>query len=171
MTEMIHTCIRFGDIDNNASANGDDDDNHIFQEDFVKRRSGAEYRGEILEENYRPDGKGFKIFDGKSLYEGFFSNGMCHGIGRGINSKGEVYEGDFANDLMEGKGYYIWEDGRIYEGQFYRDLKHGQGTMKWPDGFVYNGPWYESVQHGKGTITDPEGHIEPCEFDRGVQKE
>jgi len=49
------------------------------------------YRGEVLTENYRPDGKGFKVFDGKSLYEGYFWNGMCHGAGRGITAKGDVF--------------------------------------------------------------------------------
>jgi hypothetical protein len=49
------------------------------------------YKGEVTIFNKRPDGKGIKVFKGKSLYEGYFSNGMCHGYGRGITSKGEVY--------------------------------------------------------------------------------
>ena len=86
--------------------------------DFEKRKSGAQYRGEALQENMRPDGRGFKVFEGRSTYEGYFQDGRCHGIGRGITSKGEVYQGGFNEDSMEGKGYYVWADGRIYEGDW-----------------------------------------------------
>jgi hypothetical protein len=68
------------------------------QEHFEKRRSGAMYRGDVLSANRRPDGKGFKVFNGSSVYEGTFHDGTCHGIGRGITAKGEVYQGDFHND-------------------------------------------------------------------------
>ena len=80
----------------------DDEDNteerRMPQEGFAKRRSGAMYRGEVLAANGRPDGKGFKVFNGASVYEGTFHEGTCHGIGRGITARGEVYQGDFHND-------------------------------------------------------------------------
>ena len=60
------------------------------------------YKGEVSTENRRPDGKGIKIFDKKSLYEGYFRNGACHGYGRAIASTGEVYEGMFNEDAMDG---------------------------------------------------------------------
>ena len=68
---------------------------------WVNRRSGAKYRGEVLMSNRRPEGKGIKVFQshkGTSLYEGYFNDGMCHGIGRGITSKGEIYQGTFHED-------------------------------------------------------------------------
>jgi hypothetical protein len=46
-------------------------------------------------------GKGIKVFQsskGASLYEGYFVDGCCHGIGRGITSKGELYQGQFNED-------------------------------------------------------------------------
>ena len=60
---------------------------------WLKRRSGAEFRGEINQDSKRPDGMGIKIFGGTSLYEGFYADGVCSGLGRGITSKGEVYQG------------------------------------------------------------------------------
>lgn len=62
------------------------------QVQFEKRKSGAQYRGEVLITNGRPDGKGFKVFKGgKSIYEGWFENGLCNGYGRAISSKMEIY--------------------------------------------------------------------------------
>jgi len=55
-----------------------------------------------LSYNKRPDGRGFKVFRGKALYEGYFSDGKCHGLGRAVSSTGEVYQGMFMDDAMEG---------------------------------------------------------------------
>jgi hypothetical protein len=68
------------------------------QADFQTRRSGAIYRGQCKIINGRPDGIGLKIFNGSSLYEGFFDNGQCNGTGRAISSKGEIYQGEFKTD-------------------------------------------------------------------------
>jgi hypothetical protein len=38
---------------------------------WSKRKSGAQYRGEIRTYNKRPEGKGFKVY-GSSVYEGYF---------------------------------------------------------------------------------------------------
>lgn len=80
-----------GDEDDDRSQGSQENNERVPQYDFIKRKSGAMYRGEVLQHNNRPDGKGFKVFDGQSLYEGFFVDGKCHGYGRGISSKGEVY--------------------------------------------------------------------------------
>lgn len=90
----------------------------FMQPDFAERKSGARFRGEVHAENYRPDGRGFKVFKKVSLYEGYFSDGMCHGIGRGITSKGDLYQGGFRQDSMDGIGFYVYSDGRIYEGEW-----------------------------------------------------
>jgi hypothetical protein len=76
----------------------DDGPKRDMQVELLPRRSGALYRGEILDTSNRPDGLGFKIFHKKSLYEGHFKNGACHGYGRGISAKGEVYQGMFNQD-------------------------------------------------------------------------
>ena len=41
------------------------------------RKSGAMFRGELMSETKRPDGRGFKVHNGKSVYEGYFVDGMC----------------------------------------------------------------------------------------------
>lgn len=58
---------------------------------FDKRKSGALYRGEIGSQSGKPDGRGFKVFPNGSIYEGWFTDGHTHGLGRGITSRGEVY--------------------------------------------------------------------------------
>lgn len=50
----------------------EEEERRVWQEHFQQRRSGAQYRGELETEFYRPDGKGFKVFEGKSVYEGYF---------------------------------------------------------------------------------------------------
>jgi len=105
------------------------EDGRTMQLDWETRRSGAQYRGEIAMYNRRPDGRGIKVYQGKSLYEGYFSNGMCNGWGRGITSAGEVYQGGFAEDQMEGKGFFHWPDGRIFEGEYLGGKKHGKGKF------------------------------------------
>jgi hypothetical protein len=49
------------------------------------------YRGEINHTTGKPDGKGIKVYPNGSIYEGYFSEGQCHGLGRGVTSKGEVF--------------------------------------------------------------------------------
>ena len=63
--------------------------------DWRKRRSGAMFRGQCKVDSLKPDGKGIKIFKGKSLYEGHFQDGQYNGYGRAISSLGEIYQGEF----------------------------------------------------------------------------
>lgn len=67
------------------------DDKRMWQTEFEKRKSGAEYRGELDTDNYRPDGKGFKVHNLRSVYEGYFKDGEFHGFGRAIDAKGNCY--------------------------------------------------------------------------------
>jgi len=67
------------------------------QKEFTQRKSGAQFRGQVNNSD-KPDGNGFKVFPNNSVYEGNFEDGMVHGQGRGITSRGEVYEGNFDCD-------------------------------------------------------------------------
>jgi len=127
------------------------------QDEWEQRRSGAMYRGQINEMSRRPDGKGIKVHGGSALYEGFWRDGMCHGLGRGINSKGEVYQGMFSDDAMEGEGFYYWPDGRIFEGTFIAGKKQGKGRFFWPSGQVYEGDFKHDDCHGVGVLFYPDG--------------
>ena len=71
-------------------------------ERFDKRRSGAIYRGEVSQLTVKPEGKGIKIDPNGSVFEGFFTEGQIHGLGRGVTSRGEVYQGHFSYDQMDG---------------------------------------------------------------------
>ena len=61
------------------------------QDHWEPRKSGAMFRGSINESTKRPDGVGIKVHKKSSMYEGYFKDGLCHGLGRGITSRGEVY--------------------------------------------------------------------------------
>lgn len=65
-----------------------------------------------------PNGKGFKIFDDGSVYEGYFMNGKYHGYGRLITD-GNIYEGQWSDNKLNGKGTYIHEEGTLkYTGEW-----------------------------------------------------
>ena len=53
-----------GDEDDSRSEGTQDNIERVPQYEFIKRKSGAMYRGEVLSHNNRPDGKGFKVFNG-----------------------------------------------------------------------------------------------------------
>ena len=129
-----------------------------FQMYFEKRKSGAQYRGQVIAANARPDGKGFKVFKGQnSIYEGWFENGLCNGYGRAISSKGEVYQGFFQEDTMHGEGFFYWPDGRIYEGNWESNKKNGKGKYFWPNGQIYDGMFKEDNCSGFGILYYPDG--------------
>jgi hypothetical protein len=44
-------------------------------EGYEKRKSGALYKGDLNTTNKRPDGRGIKIHNKSSLYEGYFIDG------------------------------------------------------------------------------------------------
>ena len=53
--------------------------NRVFLDKFDKRKSGADYRGELNATSNKPEGKGFKVYPNGSVYEGFFEDGQTHG--------------------------------------------------------------------------------------------
>lgn len=129
----------------------------IFQDYWETRPSGAIYKGDVQEMKKRPDGRGIKIHNKKSLYEGYWVDGKAHGYGRGINSLGEVYQGMFNQDCMDGEGFYYWPDGRIFEGTFADGKKQGKGRFFWPNGQVYDGEFKYDDCNGAGTLYYPDG--------------
>jgi len=83
------------DEENEDQDPDDDNEKRIPQDEWMVRKRGAQYRGEVSTENLRPDGKGIKVHQGRSVYEGYFKDGYCHGFGRGISAAGEIYQGGF----------------------------------------------------------------------------
>lgn len=165
-------------------------DTRVPQDHWEPRKSGAMFRGWINESTKRPDGVGIKVHKKSSMYEGYFKDGLCHGLGRGITSRGEVYQGMFDCDEMDGFGMFYWPDGRIYEGmfeggkkmgegryfwpngqvyegEFKNDNCAGQGTLYYPDGKRYEGGWKEGNKHGKGTFIYPDGCVISVVYQEG----
>ena len=143
--------------DADEEADEDLEEKRIPQEEWMVRKSGAQYRGEVSSENLRPDGKGIKVHQGRSVYEGYFKDGYCHGFGRGISAAGEIYQGGFNEDEMEGKGFFVWPDGKIYEGDWQTNMKHGKGTYYWPNGQIYQGDFKNDQCFGIGILYYPDG--------------
>ena len=166
--------------DAGSSSQNYDEESRVREFGWQTRKSGAQYRGEVSAYNKRPDGQGIKVFNGKSMYEGYFQDGKCHGYGRGITGAGEVYQGGFNEDQMDGDGFFHWPDGRIYEGEFNGGKRHGKGKFFWtngqvyegdfkldecsgfgflyyPDGKCYEGNWRDGKKNGKGTYVFPNG--------------
>ena len=126
--------------------------------------TSLKYRGGLInfEGNWTPHGKG-ELFDA-DRYEGNFSRGKKHGLGKIFYRNGTRFDGNFANDKKTGQGKESDADGRIhfegnyaddrrivgkmsfpqdnvvefYEGEF-NDLPHGQGTITWRDGATFTG--------------------------------
>lgn len=113
MTECADKTVRdiykvLGPFDHFAGREVDDDldSQRMLKTEFETRKSGAQYRGQVNIENFRPDGMGFKVYPNNSMFEGFFEEGQINGMGRGITSRGEVYQGTFVYDIMEGEGLF-----------------------------------------------------------------
>ena len=125
--------------------------------EFVPRKSGAIYRGQVNIENNKPDGIGFKVFPNNAIFEGLFEEGQINGYGRAITSRGELYQGPFIYDKMEGMGLFQWPDGRVYYGNFKDAKKSGHGTYLWPSGQCYVGEFKADECHGEGIMYYPDG--------------
>ena len=67
----------------------------------IKFKSGAHYKGAVLDGKYHGEGQLVQR-DGDS-YEGEFEEGKKHGFGI-LKSKDFIFKGYFKNDLKEGKG-------------------------------------------------------------------
>ena len=87
------------------------------------------------------NGKGEMHFRNGAKYAGDFLNGMAHGIGILIGSKGTIYKGQWIRNYQTGKGMKQYPDGSKYKGEFVKNKKDGEGTMYYPDGRVFAGEW------------------------------
>ncbi|CDW89554.1 UNKNOWN [Stylonychia lemnae] len=124
---------------------------------FDQRKSGTIFRGEINNISGKPDGRGIKIFQNGSIYEGYFADGHTHGFGRGVTSRGEVFQGQFKFDQMEGLGFFQWPDGRMYEGEWKLGRRNGKGKYFWPNGQVYEGDFKDNECNGNGILHYTDG--------------
>ena len=95
---------------------------------------GTNYTGEWDTKENVPHGKGTKVWQDGSIYEGCWAAGVASGRGRLIHADGDIYEGMWENDKAHGYGVYTHTDGSKYEGEWVEDKQEGKGKETWPDG-------------------------------------
>ena len=137
---------------------------------------------------------GIKIFDNGSKYIGGIGNinsNNCSGIGKYINSKGDIIKGYFKDNYLHGYGIlernrnnYIFEgqveknkfngygievfqDGSSYYGGYKNNEKSGIGTYNWSDGAQYQGEWKKGLPDGMGIYYDAKNRKYEGEWKKG----
>ena len=60
-----------------------------------KLDDGSFYHGQWTREGKQPHGRGVRVWDSGSRYEGQFNHGLMEGLGRIINEIGDIYEGEW----------------------------------------------------------------------------
>lgn len=51
------------------------------------------------------------------------------------------YKGEWKDGMMHGKGTFMWSKGDMYEGHWRAGKMHGHGVKKMGNGDVYEGTW------------------------------
>ena len=148
------------------------------------------YVGEIDSETKEKHGRGLWVYSDRSLFEGFFKNGMRNGMGRMIYANGDTYQGEYRDDMYHGYGTFIsksgksckgyWEFNKLhskgyecikgqywYRGKYKKGVKQGHGHMVWDNKDEYIGEFYNDEIHGKGKLIYQDGHVYDGEFRNG----
>lgn len=116
---------------------------------LTRRRTIRQDRRKKIEEKMR----GLKMPRG-AFYEGEYSNGKPHGMGKLTLRNGTVYIGPFKHgEKGDGYGVINHASGTKYEGNVKDGLPHGRGKMIRPDGSFYEGEFANGKRHGKGKET------------------
>lgn len=89
-----------------------------------------------------------------AFYEGEYSDGKPHGMGKLTLRNGTVYIGPFKHG-QKGDGYGVIKhaSGIKYEGNLKNGLPYGRGKMIRPNGSFYEGEFANGKRHGKGKET------------------
>ena len=59
-----------------------------------------------------------KIGTKKMFYDGYFKDGLYHGLGILTFENGNIYKGEFVNGLFHGSGTLTFKNGVIHQGNF-----------------------------------------------------
>jgi hypothetical protein len=143
------------------------------------------YRGTFKNGLY--DGFGRLSYDDeRSVYKGYFEEGIRNGRGTYWDKENNVYIGHWKNNRRNGQGsqFYMvkdwsedkhgegWlrENTENYSGNFQNDVFLGEGTYRWEDGTKYVGEWAANKKHGEGYFDYGNGNIarRKYEFDQRV---
>eukprot|EP00397_Hematodinium_sp_SG-2012_P023594 GEMP01024524.1.p1 GENE.GEMP01024524.1~~GEMP01024524.1.p1 ORF type:complete len:366 (+),score=62.49 GEMP01024524.1:125-1222(+) len=106
---------------------------------------------------------GFGLWTSADItYCGEWTNDKQEGPGKQVWADGRKYEGQFSGGCFHGIGKMIWvyEDGEMYyQGEYKDDKKSGHGSFVWADGRRYSGNWFDGKRHGEGIFTSPTGEV------------
>lgn len=108
------------------------------------------YSGDFNQANALRTGQGHMNFNDGDVYDGWWIDGLKHGMGRQISKDG-IYLGLWTND-EKSCGTQLYPDGSIYVGQWFNGVQWGRGYMKYADGSQYEGQWVKNKHHGHGTL-------------------
>ena len=75
------------------------------------------YFGQIDPGNDKHEGQGIQVWDNGGIHEGYWHDGVAHGVGRRIYANGQVYEGSWVDGERSGYGVCTWPDKARYEGE------------------------------------------------------
>jgi hypothetical protein len=100
-------------------------------------------------------------------YEGMWHDGMPHGFGLRVYSRGDCYTGAWVRGQKCGRGVMVWSSGSIYDGKWKDDKRHGRGTLAVPGIWRYEGEWKEDKIHGHGTSVEEDGRTYNGEWVNG----
>lgn len=104
----------------------------------------------------------------RATYDGEYSNGKKHGLGKLTYPNGDVYQGQFKENKLHGEGTYVYKKtGDIYSGTWVEGVKSGQGSYQFgADHSVLKGSWVNgTITTGQWLFTD--GTIYTGSFLRG----
>ena len=120
-------------------------------------------------------------------YDGMYTEGKKHGIGKLQLPNGDKYQGSFSADRFEGEGSYFFANGDVYSGAWKAGERSGEGTLMyakdesqlvgtwvkgamvtgkwmWRDGSSWHGPFKNSLPLGKGVFYFPNGMVQEGEY-------
>ncbi|CAL8251890.1 unnamed protein product [Arctogadus glacialis] len=126
----------------------------------------ANYVGEVS--NQKRHGYGKYVYPNSFfLYEGEWSMGRKHGLGKLMMRDGSFYEGEFICGEIEGSGLRHWaKTGDSYSGEFKQGELHGFGVLQRASGETYEGQFCCGLREGHGSLTDSDGHAYLGSFHR-----
>lgn len=82
-------------------------------------------------------------------YQGNQLDGMFHGVGKFVSSKGQTLDGEWRmGAFLSGKASVVWPNGDRYDGDWKNAKPDGTGVEVWADGRRYEGQWRDGVPAG-----------------------
>ena len=99
------------------------------------------------------------------FYRGEEANGLPHGKGVCINSRGDIYCGEWKNGIAEGRGIATYANGDCYRGEWRNGLANGKGVLNDVDGNYFWGEWTDGIRISINRRINKEGTYQFGEFD------